>query len=109
MQPFCKLMWFVPPLHTLSVQTSDELSFGTHMIITDDSRSFGHVACHLTVFHGWQFKHIGPSYTKSHFVHSLRILIFLFGVSPLAKRSSSFTVYIPYRIITSSEGNRILL
>jgi len=52
MQPFCKLMGFVALLETFSVQVFDELSLGTHMIITDDGRSLGHVARHLAVFHG---------------------------------------------------------
>ncbi|ADQ90970.1 hypothetical protein MpV1_047c [Micromonas sp. RCC1109 virus MpV1] len=101
-------MRFVPSLEALSIQSSYKLSFGTHMVVTGDDGSFRHITRHRTVFHGWQFKQIGPSYTKSHFVHSLRMLILRFDVSPLANRSSSFTVYIPYLTITSSEGNRIL-
>ena len=85
-------MRFVTLFHTFSVKAAYELSLCTHVIITDDDWSFGHVARHLTILHGWQFMHIGPSYTKSHLVHSLRMLIFLFGVSPLANFSSSFTV-----------------
>src|SRR5210317_396935 len=80
MEPLSKLMRFVSLLHTFSVKTSYELPLCAHVIIADDDRSFGHIARHLTILHGWQFRHIGPSYTKSHFVHSLRMLIFLFGV-----------------------------
>jgi hypothetical protein len=62
------------------------------MIVTDNLWSLGHIACYRTIFHGLQFKQIFPSYTKSHFVHSLRTSMSLFDVSPFVKRSNSFIV-----------------
>jgi hypothetical protein len=62
------------------------------MIITLYRRSFGHTTYDGAVFHTWQFKQIGPSYTKLHVSHSLRTLIFFFGTRPFANFSNYFTV-----------------
>jgi len=92
MYPVSKLMGLVPLFHTSAIQHSYEFPFCTTEAITDDDGPFGHVTGHRAVLHGQQLRQVGPSYTKSHFVHSLRMLIFFFGVRPFANFSSSFTV-----------------
>ena len=106
--PFRELMRSMSFFQTFSIQLPNQLSFCAHMVITFYWGSPRHWTYHGTILHTWQFKQVVPSYTKSHFEHSLRTLIFFLGTSPLEKRSSSFTVYNPYWIITSRDGNLIL-
>ena len=109
MYPIREMMRFVSLSKTFSIQLSNELSFCTHVIRTFYGRPSRHGAYHRTILHTWQFKQVAPSYTKSHLLHSLRTLICFFDTRPCANRSSSFTVYNPYWIITLRDGNLMYL
>jgi len=109
MHPIREMMGFVSLSYTFSIQLSNELSLCAHVISTLYRGSSRHWTYHGTILHTWQFKQVAPSYTKSHVLHSLRTLICFFDTRPCANRSSSFTVYNPYWIITLRDGNLMYL
>ena len=109
MHPIREMMGFVSLSYTFSIQLSNELSLCAHVISTLYRGSSRHWTYHCTILHTWQFKQVDPSYTKSQVLHSLRTLICFFDTRPCANRSSSFTVYNPYWIITLRDGNLMYL
>ena len=94
MQPFCKLMGFIPFFQTFTVQTPNKLPLCTHMVITYHLWTFRHITRNCTILHTvQQLLQVFPGNTKAHFSHSFRILrSFLLGTSPLENRCNSFTV-----------------